>query len=116
MDSNILGKRLKTLRLESGLTQEEFGVPYSLKKSTVSQYESGASRPDDELKKRIALDYNFSIDWLLGLTDTRSSDKSEKDDRTIALHSDYTYDELPDEARKEIENFIEFIKIKYKDK
>ncbi|WP_366914675.1 helix-turn-helix transcriptional regulator, partial [Clostridium sp.] len=42
MESNILGKRLKILRVESGLTQEEFGVPYSLKKSTVSQYESSA--------------------------------------------------------------------------
>lgn len=113
MESNILGKRLKILRTEAGLTQEEFGIPYSLKKSTVSQYESGASRPDDELKKRIALDYNVSIDWLLGLTNIRNIDKSKKEP-TISLHSDYDYDELPDEAKKEIENFIEYIKIKYK--
>lgn len=115
MESNILGKRLKILRTEAGLTQEEFGIPYSLKKSTVSQYESGASRPDDELKKRIALDYNVSIDWLLGLTNIRNMDKTEKEP-TIALHSDYDYDELPDEAKTEIKNFIEYIKIKYKDK
>ena len=53
MENNILGQRLKQLRIENGLTQEEFGRPYDLRKSTVSQYESGASRPDDELKIRI---------------------------------------------------------------
>lgn len=72
MDNNILGKRIKILRTEKGLTQEEFGKPYNIKKSTVSQYESGSSKPDDELKKRIAKDYNVSLDWLMGLTNTRN--------------------------------------------
>lgn len=112
METNILGNRIKTLRLEANLTQEEFGNPYSLKKSTVSQYESGSSRPDDELKKRIALDYNVSLDWLMGLTDVRNY--TEDPSITIALHSDTDYDELPKEAKDEINNFIEFIKQKYK--
>lgn len=72
MNSNILGKRIKILRTEAGLTQEEFGKPYNLKKSTVSQYESGSSKPDDELKKRIANDYNVSLDWLMGLSEIRN--------------------------------------------
>lgn len=114
METNILGNRIKTLRLEANLTQEEFGKPYSLKKSTVSQYESGGSRPDDELKKRIALDYNVSLDWLMGLTDIRNH--TDNPNITIALHSDTDYDELPKEAKDEINNFIEYIKQKYKDK
>ena len=73
MDNNILGKRIKILRTEKGLTQEEFGKPYNIKKSTVSQYESGSSKPDDELKKRIAKDYNVSLDWLMGLMNTRNT-------------------------------------------
>ncbi|MDQ0149157.1 helix-turn-helix domain-containing protein [Eubacterium multiforme] len=121
MDSNILGKRLKLLRTEAGLTQEEFGKKYALKKSTISQYESGFSRPDDELKKQIAIDYNVSIDWLLGLIDSRKSNINEsseellKDKRTtVALHNGNGIDdELPEEAKKEIENFIEFVKNKY---
>lgn len=114
METNILGNRIKILRLEANLTQEEFGKPYSLKKSTVSQYESGSSRPDDELKKRIALDYNVSLDWLMGLTDIRNY--TEDPNITIALHSDTDYDDLPKEALDEINNFVEFIKQKYKDK
>lgn len=109
---SILGSRLKELRIEAKMTQEEFGKPYSLKKSTVSQYESGASRPDDELKKKIATDFNVSLDWLMGLTDTRNPIKY--DDSTIALHSDKDYDDLPSEAIDEINNFIEYIKQKYK--
>ena len=114
METNILGNRIKTLRLEANLTQEEFGRPYSLKKSTVSQYESGSSRPDDELKKRIALDYNVSVDWLLGLSDVRNY--TDDPNITIALHSDTDYDDLPDEAIKEINGFIDYIKQKYKNK
>ncbi|MFL0197334.1 helix-turn-helix domain-containing protein [Clostridium sp. WILCCON 0269] len=69
---NILGKRIRLLRTENGLTQEEFGKPYNLRKSTISQYESGFSKPDDELKKRIVNDFNVSLDWLMGLTDIRN--------------------------------------------
>ena len=112
MGSTILGNRIKTLRLEANLTQEEFGKPYSLNKSTVSQYESGTSRPDDDLKKQIALDYNVSLDWLMGLTDIRNY--TDDSTLTVALHSDHEYDALPDQAKKEIENYIEYIKQKYK--
>jgi len=114
MENNILGNRLKTLRLEAGLTQEEFGKPYSLKKSTVSQYESGSSRPDDALKKRIATDYNVTLDWLMGMSDIRNY--SDNKYITVALHNDTEYDDLPDEAKNEINSFIEFVKQKYKDK
>lgn len=95
MENNILGQRLKQLRIENGLTQEEFGRPYDLRKSTVSQYESGASRPDDELKIRIASDYEVSLDWLMGFSDTRS------------LFKDLTDDEM-----MEVVRFIEFLKYK----
>lgn len=69
--TNILGQRIKILRLESNLTQEQFGRIFGLSKSTISQYETGLSRPDDELKDKIALYFNVSIDWLLGRTDER---------------------------------------------
>lgn len=95
MENNILGQRLKQLRIENELTQEEFGRPYDLRKSTVSQYESGASRPDDELKIRIASDYEVSLDWLMGFSDTRS------------LFKDLTDDEM-----MEVIRFIEFLKYK----
>lgn len=101
METNILGNRIKTLRLETNLTQEEFGKPYSLKKSTVSQYESGSSRPDDELKKRIALDYNVSLDWLMGLVNVRTYGVDVDD---LALELNSSLDKLPKESYERILN------------
>jgi repressor LexA len=72
MNDNSLGNRIRILRTEADLTQEQFGQPYNLKKSTISQYESGTSRPDDDLKINIAKDYKVTLDWLLGVSDIRN--------------------------------------------
>ncbi|SDD05060.1 helix-turn-helix domain-containing protein [Peptococcus niger] len=66
-----LGERIKSLRQENGLTQEEFGKKFGVAKSTVSLYESGKSTPDDSLKVKIADHYDVSLDYLLGRTNDR---------------------------------------------
>jgi len=66
-----IGQRIRQLRKENNITQEELGKMYGLAKSTVSLYESGRSNPDDEIKQKIADHFNVSIDWLLGRTDER---------------------------------------------
>jgi transcriptional regulator with XRE-family HTH domain len=67
-----IGDRIKQLRLENNLTQEEFGKIFGIVKSTVSMYESNKSTPDDELKKKIAEYFNVSLDWLMGVSDIRN--------------------------------------------
>ena len=67
------GQRIKLLREENNLTQEQFGKIFGMVKSTVSLYESGKSNPDDETKKKIADYFDVSIDWLLGRTDERNT-------------------------------------------
>lgn len=64
-----IAQRIKALRTQAGLTQEEFGKLFGIVKSTVSLYEGGKSNPDDELKKKIAEHFKISIDFLLGVTD-----------------------------------------------
>mgnify|MGYP001053429951 FL=1 len=66
-----IGQRIRQLRKENNITQEELGKMYGLAKSTVSLYESGRSNPDDEIKQMIADHFNVSVDWLLGRTDER---------------------------------------------
>lgn len=85
-----LGERIKSLRQESGLTQEEFGKKFGVAKSTVSLYESGRSTPDDTMKLKIADHYDVSVDYLLGLTNDRKR---------------YYY-QLTDKDNKEIDNYI----------
>ncbi|WP_294405784.1 XRE family transcriptional regulator [uncultured Clostridium sp.] len=109
-----LSDRLKELRKSNNLTQTELGKILGVGKTTVSMYENNNSTPNDEIKLKIAEYFNVSVDYLLGKTDTKNY--TEDNNVTIALHSDTEYDDLPDEAKQEINNFIEFVKQKYKDK
>ncbi|WP_244833401.1 helix-turn-helix transcriptional regulator [Clostridium sp. BJN0001] len=108
------GERLRELRLEKNLTQQELANHFSLHKTRISQYELNKRQADDEMKKKFALFFNVSLDWLMGLSNYRNYTDDPKN--TIALHSDEDYENLPDEARDEINNFIEYVKQKYKDK
>lgn len=108
------GERLRELRIENNLTQEELASHFGLHKTRISQYELNKRQADDEMKKKFALYFNVSLDWLLGLSDIRNY--TDDSNITIALNSDTDYDHLPDEAIKEINNFINYVKEKYKDK
>lgn len=63
------GKRLKTLREERSLTQEEFGKRINQKKANVSKYENGKLQPSLETISAIATYFGVSIDYLLGRSD-----------------------------------------------
>lgn len=106
------GERLRELRIEKNITQEELANYFGLHKTRISQYELNKRQADDEMKKKFAKYFNVSLDWLLGLTNIRNY--TDDNNVKIALHSDTEYDDLPEEARKEINNFIEFVKQKYK--
>lgn len=67
---SILGKRIKKLRKEKDITQEDFGNYLNLRKSTISQYESGTSNPDYATLLKIADFFGVSVDYLLGRTDS----------------------------------------------
>jgi len=111
-----LGLRIKELRISKDLTQSQLSKILGVGNTTVSMYENGNSTPDDDIKMKLATYFGVSLDYLMGNTDIRESADEilNKKEPTIALHSDYEYDELPDEAKKEIENFIEYVKAKYK--
>lgn len=66
-----LSSRIRSLRMERGLTQEEFGKVFGIVKSTVSLYESGKSVPNDQIKTEMCRYFDVSMDYLLGLTDDR---------------------------------------------
>lgn len=107
-----LGDRLKNLRIEKGISQTELAKQFNIARSTLSQYESNQRTPSDEIKIKLSEYFNVSLDYLLGKTDIKSY--TEDSNVTIALHSDTDYDDLPDEAIKEINNFIDYVKQKYK--
>lgn len=71
----IFAERIRELRLERGLTQEEVGEIIGVKRYSVYSYEKGRACP--EMKGLVALaDYfDVSMDYLAGRTDKREVNK-----------------------------------------
>lgn len=105
-----IGERIRQLRIEKELTQTQLSDIFHIAKSTLSQYENNIRTPNDDIKIKLANYFNVSVDYLLGKTNVRNYESKEN---TVALHTD-DYDELPQEAKDEINNFIEYVKQKYK--
>jgi len=68
LTKSVLGNQIKVLRLEKGLSQEEFGAPVDLSRSAVSQIESGQMYPSLESIDKIVNYYSTSWDNLVGHT------------------------------------------------
>ncbi len=59
-----LGKKLKQLRQQYGLTQQQFADALHLSRVNYTRYETGASRPDYETLISIADFYDITLDEL----------------------------------------------------
>lgn len=66
----IFCARLKALRLEKGLTLEQFGKLFDVSKQGASHWETGIRYPSLPVLVQIAEFYAVSTDYLLGLRDT----------------------------------------------
>jgi len=103
------GKRFRQLRKERDLTQKELGKIFNLGESTISFYEADKRTPDYAALKNFADFFDVSTDYLLGRSNIKAPAPT-----TCALHRTDGYDEnLPPEAQKELEDYIEFLKHKY---
>lgn len=112
----MLPERLRELRTEAGLSQEQLAGILSLHKSTVSLYENGRREPDADTMQRIAAYFRVSVDYLLGRTDVRQHDDDGRpipdSDRMpselAGLARGTWWLDLEPEDRQEISNFIEW--------
>lgn len=59
-----IGDRIKELRKEKGMTQEEFAEKLGIKRNTVATYEVGKSEPSDSAVVLICTIFNVSEVWL----------------------------------------------------
>ena len=65
----LLGKRLKELREERGLTQRELSAILNLNSVTYLHYEKSQREPSLSVLVDMAKFFDVSCDYLLGLTD-----------------------------------------------
>ena len=69
-----LSQILKSLREESGQSQQAFAEALGISRSAVGNYEQGTREPDMETLEKIADLYNVNMDFLYGKTDIRRPD------------------------------------------
>ena len=79
------GKKLKELRKQAGLTQQQLADKLGITKSVVSYYELSERTPSPEVLKDIALIFRVSTDYLLGIEREKTIDVSDLSDDDIKL-------------------------------
>lgn len=62
-------ERIRNLRVDNDLTQQKVADYLHVKRNTYSQYEIGVLNYPVKVLIKLALLYNVSIDYLVGLTD-----------------------------------------------
>ena len=130
----MIGKRLKELRQQKGLTQPELAKRLNISVSSIGMYETDAREPSDEIKTKIADFFNVTVDYLLGIDreygatsipekhqakeiekqNERLQNKKAEDERLVAFYEGYN--DL-DEADKDVlmATFDAFIKARKKE-
>jgi transcriptional regulator with XRE-family HTH domain len=105
----MIGERLINLRKDKGLTQKELSEALFINYRTYSGYERDEIEASDDFKIQLAKFYNVSVDYLLGLMSEPHPIKN--GDEYIRLPKP-----LSASARKELEQFIDYLLNKDKSK
>ena len=99
---------LKTLREDSGLSQETFAKEIGMAQSTIGMWESGKREPNFETTQKIADFFEVSVDYLLGRVDNPNppgSSTPNLEDIKFALFEKRGVD---DETYEEVKQFAHF--------
>ncbi|MCI1777151.1 helix-turn-helix transcriptional regulator [Paenibacillus lactis] len=89
---NIMGSRIKELRLQKGMTQDELAEKLGVNRANISNYERGqiTNIPSDKLDIMADL-FDTNVDYIMGRSDVRDKENgkkyyelTEKDERDIA--------------------------------
>lgn len=102
----MIGERLYDLRKDAGLTQDDLADILKINKHSISSYEREKSEPPDIIKISIAKYFNVSVDYLLGITDNPKPQKNHI--QYIRIPAGF-----PDEAKKSLYDYIDFLIKKY---
>lgn len=73
------GDRLKLIRENRGLTQDDLNNRLGFGPAQIYRYETGKADPSPEILVRIAVELEVTTDWLLGLVSQPKENLQEKD-------------------------------------
>jgi len=100
----IISERLKEIREKRGLSKKELALKIGVSPSTITRYEKDGRIPKLTILQKISEALNVPINYLLG---------EEEDIKIGTSLSIEDLSDLPEEAIKSIEDFIDFVRKKY---
>lgn len=106
----MLGERLKQLREEMELTQQQLADAIHLTQQKISNYEKDLVEPDCETLVKLADFFETTTDYILDRTHRL---------RPMNMDSFYRRDllsNLPDEAVNELDSYVDYLKYKYRNR
>ncbi len=74
MPDNIIGNRILELRKKANEKQEDLAKILQCNRASIAKYENGDRIPDGLIIAKIAKHYNTTSDYILGLTDVKTTD------------------------------------------
>ncbi len=75
MENKLFGERIKGLRIEKKMTQQELGNIVGLTSTGISYWESGKAVPNFETLVKISNFFGVSVDYLTGKDDIDKDNK-----------------------------------------
>ena len=112
----MFGDRLKELRKEHNLTQEDIGNLCDVAKNTVSNWENNVNQPSFEITKKLAEYFGVTIDYLLNFTQN-DVDNMERLKQALKQAGmwDYSIDDMSREDFEKAMKIVAMLKDKKKD-
>ena len=103
---NTFGGRLRSARKNKKMSQRKLAETIGAKHTSISEWENGYHEPKDiETINKICAALEIDASWLLN-----NNNKESK----ISTHLNKGIDDLPDDAKAELDNFVDYLKAKYK--
>lgn len=109
-----LSTRLKMLRNEKDVKQKDVAKFLDISSSAYGFYEQDKRTPTPDILLKLAEYFDVSTDFILGKSANRNETKKEINATTIAAHRLGDIEDLPDEAIDQLNDYIEYLKLKYK--
>jgi len=100
----IISERLKEIREKRGLSKKELALKIGVSPSTITRYEKDGRIPKLTILQKISEALNVPINYLLG---------KEEDIKIGTSLSIEDLSDLPEEAIRSIQDFIDFVRKKY---
>jgi len=102
--------RIKFLREEIGMTQQELADKISGAKSSIAMYENEDRKPSLEVLVKLSEIFDCSIDYILGKSDIRKPENISIDNDKLKIGlSTKDYENITEEQKKQIEEFAKYV-------